>query len=170
MTQMGSSRQKTYKTFFAILSIFILIYGMFKIFPLLRGPQIFVEGLKNGENHGPIAFISGKTVGAKELKLNNNEIILDEEGNFSDTLLLSAGYNIISLSAKDGFGRERTKTYNITASDFNFQDPTPTEEEIVDEEKIKEEETAEVAGENITETDTELTTEVGVAENQKLLN
>lgn len=166
MIQMGSSRQKTYKTFFAILSIFILVYAGFKLLPLLRGPQIFVEGLKNGENHGPIAFISGKTIGTKELTLNNNAITLDEEGNFSDTLLLSAGYNIISLHAKDGFGREKTKTYQITATEFNFEDPAPPEEEIAEsdgKESADEEET-------LTETNTELATEVGVAENGKLLN
>jgi len=166
MIQMGSSRQKTYKTFFAILSIFILVYAGFKLLPLLRGPQIFVEGLKNGENHGPIAFISGKTIGTKELTLNNNAITLDEEGNFSDTLLLSAGYNIISLHAKDGFGRERTETYQITATEFNFEDPAPIEEVP----KLIDDEITAVREKKIIETETELATDITVAENETLLN
>lgn len=163
---MGSSRQKTYKLFFGILSLLIFTYGFVKLLPLIKGPEITVEGLRNGENHGPVAFISGKTSGAKELRINNNEILLDEKGNFSDTLLLSAGYNIIYLSAKDSLGREKIEKFEITATDFNFPD-NPSVSEIESEKDSSKEENvdAEVAGENITETDTEL-----VSENRKLLN
>lgn len=162
---MGSSRQKTYKLFFGILSVLIVTYGFIKVLPLIRGPEIIIEGLRNGENHGPVAFISGKTSGAKELRVNNNEIPLDEQGNFSDTLLLSAGYNIIYLSAKDNLGREKIEKFEITATDFNFDDnPTPSEE-VVENDSENNSAEAEVAGENIIETDTEL-----VSENSKLLN
>lgn len=156
---MGSSRQKTYKLFFGILSILIVTYGFIKFLPLIKGPSVTVEGLRNGENHGPVAFISGKTSGAKELLINNNEVLLDEKGNFSDTLLLSAGYNIIYLSAKDNLGREKIEKFEITATDFNFEDNSTPSEEIVenDSENIKSE--AEVAGENIVETETELVSE-----------
>lgn len=158
---MGSSRQKTYKLFFGILSILIFTYSFIKVLPLIKGPDITVEGLINGENHGPVAFISGKTSGAKEFRINNNEVLLDEKGNFSDTLLLSAGYNIIYLSAKDSLGREKIEKFQITASGFNFEDTAnPTEDSALKDTNQEEDKPeAEVAGENISETDSEITSE-----------
>ena len=42
-----------------------------------------------------------------------NYIYTDENGNFSETLLLQDGYNIIQFTAKDKFNREVMETLEL---------------------------------------------------------
>ena len=45
--------------------------------------------------------------------MNDRQMFTDEEGEFSEKLLLSYGYNIITVKAKDRFGRETKKTLEL---------------------------------------------------------
>lgn len=114
---MGYSRQKKYKIFFGVLLIFISLYGFSKLIPFLSGSTLSIEGIKNGENHGPVAFISGKINNGKEVRLNGNILISDRSGNFTETILLHPGYNLLNFSVKDTFGRQKNFQYEITADE-----------------------------------------------------
>lgn len=56
--------------------------------------------------------ITGDARHAKELTINGRPIAIDTNGAFSDGVLLSPGYNIVSVALSDRFGKEQIKTYH----------------------------------------------------------
>ncbi len=49
--------------------------------------------------------VSGKVFEASRISLNGRQIFTDENGDFSEELILSLGLNIIELEAANKFGR-----------------------------------------------------------------
>jgi FtsZ-interacting cell division protein ZipA len=62
--------------------------------------------------------IKGKTTPGNKISINNQEIVVDENGNFAQSIVLSDGANKISLIAKDPTGKENILglIYNRSAS------------------------------------------------------
>ncbi len=57
--------------------------------------------------------IEGVAKNISHISMNDRQMFTDEEGEFSEKLLLSYGYNIITVKAKDRFGRETKKTLEL---------------------------------------------------------
>jgi hypothetical protein len=86
--------------------LLILGYGLFQARNLIVGPQISVLTPSNGENLvDPLMTIAGVAINITRITLNDRPIFVDKQGNFSEKLLASPGYNIIKLAAQDKFGR-----------------------------------------------------------------
>ena len=102
--------------FAAFLSI--AAYAYFQSRDLARGPRLFVETPVNGEaTTSPSIALSGWAENISEISVNNMPIFIDEEGNFSEKLLLLPGYNIITIEAKDRFGKVVKKTLELVRTD-----------------------------------------------------
>ena len=97
-----------------VLSLFIIIYAFFRSKDLIFGVKIkgvnLVDGAKMTER---VIEVAGNARNATLLSLNDRPISIDEKGNFKETIILNLGYNIVSLKAKDEFGKSDEKNYQL---------------------------------------------------------
>lgn len=94
------------------LLIVVLIgsYSLFQARKIMSGPTISIASPHNGATvKDSLVFVQGVAENIKEISVNDKPIYVDEYGNFQEKLLLSPGYNIIKLKAKDKFGKEVEK-------------------------------------------------------------
>ncbi len=98
-------------TLFALL---IIGYAGSKSINLIAGPTLTLERPVDGETvHSPYLEIAGNAKNIAFLTLNDRQIFVDDAGTISDVLLLSEGHSIVTLKARDRFGRERSETRHI---------------------------------------------------------
>lgn len=96
----------------------LLVYGLIEGYPLLAGPSVTLESPKNGESFtAGVALISGKVKRATSLTLNGTSLLPDEKGSFLSTLAFPKGTSILTLVAKDRFGRTSVITRSIYVPD-----------------------------------------------------
>jgi len=106
---MSSRSANTYfKILLGVLFLaIILAYTYIESGDFSRGPEFtYVKPDSGTIFEGSLIEIEGNVKRVSEIELNSNPIFIDEEGNFNEQLLLSPGINIITLYAKDRFGRE----------------------------------------------------------------
>ena len=101
-----------------------------KIYPLVHGPAINLGTLSDGASVAdPMIRIAGKALYTKDLAVNGNPLPLSPDGSFDDKLVLNPGYNVISLQARDRFGKVSNHDYEIvlkespTGLSFNTSSP-----------------------------------------------
>ncbi len=86
--------------------VLIAAYAYYQSKNLLEGPSLeivpsaFVEVLTQ-----PLVTIRGKAERISYLTINHQQIFTNEAGEFAEQLLLAQGYNIITVTAWDRFGR-----------------------------------------------------------------
>jgi len=94
----------------------LLVYIYFHSLSLLKGPQLLVTEPENGSLiRSSLTTVEGIVKNVSHMSLNDRSIVFDEEGGFSEALLLSPGYNIIELTVEDRFGRERIQTLELVS-------------------------------------------------------
>lgn len=103
-----------------IIIIVALILGMLASYILfafrayLIGPSLTVFEPQTGVAvSDALVTVRGKTSNVALLELNDRIVATDESGNFAEQLLLSYGYNIISLEALDRFGRSKEERIEL---------------------------------------------------------
>lgn len=95
-----------------IFFVLLLGYAYFEARGILFGPSISVtSGLT--EVRDPLITIAGQAEHISSLSMNGKDVAVTEDGVFSEPYLLSAGYNRITLQARDKYGRSRTKTIEV---------------------------------------------------------
>ena len=57
--------------------------------------------------------LSGRARDAAWLTLNGDQIFTDKEGFWQETLIVSRGMSIMTVTAKDRFGREKSTSIRI---------------------------------------------------------
>lgn len=109
---MNSNTKKIIKVvgFFAFF-ILITVYTILGSKDLIFGVRIRNVNLAVPEAN--IIKLTGNAKNAVNLTLNGREISVDKQGNFSETIALLSGYNIISIKAKDKFEYVDEKNYQI---------------------------------------------------------
>ncbi len=60
--------------------------------------------------------ISGTAAHAKQISINGRTVGIDPQGNFSDGVILSPGYNIVEVDEINQFGREKKDIYHWVAT------------------------------------------------------
>ncbi len=99
---------------FSFLFLVILIYSAFQARKILEGPRISIISPRSGQvMEDPLLDIKGVATNVNQISLNGNLFYIDQKGNFDQKLLLSPGYNIISLDAKDKFGKQTEKKIEV---------------------------------------------------------
>src|SRR3989344_5614511 len=97
-------------TFFVLF----LAYGGFEIAKVIIGPSLVVITPKNFATvEDPLITLKGIVKRAAYITVNDRQIFADTNGNFSDTLLVPAGYSIIRIEVKDRFEKITAKNIAI---------------------------------------------------------
>lgn len=98
-----------------ILGILIVVgYSFFALKDILRGPRIDIATPESGySTTTQMIAISGRVLRGNLFFINNATTTIDLEGNFSEQLLLSSGYNIMTLEARDRYGRARSEVIEM---------------------------------------------------------
>lgn len=105
-----------YLKFYSLILLGVLIvgYSIFQAQKILGGPSITVLSPINGATYTTTLIeLKGVAKNVSTLMLNDRPLYTDKLGNFSDTLLLNPGYNILKLEAKDKFGSGTQKMIEI---------------------------------------------------------
>lgn len=96
------------------LFVFIIGYSLFRTNALATGVSLSVESIRDGDIfHDGILTLTGTAVHATYLSINDKEIVIDEQNGFSEELVLSPGYNIITVEASDKFDQGTMRTYRV---------------------------------------------------------
>ena len=90
-----------------ILGILMVVgYSFFALKDVLRRPRIDITTPQTGyATTTPMITIAGRVLRGNLFFINNATTTIDIDGNFSEQLLLSSGYNIMTLEARDRYGR-----------------------------------------------------------------
>jgi hypothetical protein len=105
-------KMKNPKTYlkFTIVGIFIITifgYAFFQARNIISGPIIKIHAPLNGASfNNSLIKIKGIAKNISYISMNDRQIFTNENGEFGEKLLLSDGYNIITIKAEDRFGRK----------------------------------------------------------------
>ena len=94
-------------------------YGLFQAHKYIEGPVVTIYSPQNGATFSsPLVEIDGRAQNVSFLKLDDRQIFTDTSGRFSEKLLLSPGYNIITLDAQDKFGKTVSKKLELVLKEY----------------------------------------------------
>lgn len=99
-----------------LITLFLLLtlYSLYQARFLILGPQIWIDMPKDGATLvDPMVTISGRARNVAWITLNGRQIFTDEKGLWSEKLILAQGLSIMTLKARDRFGRETEESVRI---------------------------------------------------------
>lgn len=101
-------------TRYVIIGFFLVVlaYAYYEGRGLLYGPTIEVSG-RVMEVSEPSVSIEGKAHYIATLRMNGKIIPVTEEGAFSEIYVLTPGYNRITLSASDRYGKTAERIIEV---------------------------------------------------------
>lgn len=90
---------------------------LYNVKDMVFGTPFTVTAAKDGSTvTDAFVPISGTARHAKQININGRIVAVDREGNFSDGVILSPGYNIVEVEEINQFGREKKETYHWVAN------------------------------------------------------
>lgn len=102
----------------SVIAVLIVGYSLFSARHLIEGPRISLVSPSNGQIFtDPLIQIDGVAKNIAFISLNDRPIFIDEQGNIKEKLLLTPGYNIIKLYARDKFSREVIKHLEVVLNE-----------------------------------------------------
>lgn len=109
-------RDKSIKWWFGAVActglfLAIVVFAYAKTTFLVKGVEIKADIIKNSGSS--LVEVAGNAKNSTHLRLNGREIFIDKSGNFSEMVGLLPGLSIISIEAKDKFGKEDSKKFEI---------------------------------------------------------
>lgn len=113
-------------------------YIFFNTRLFVQGPQIIINGPENGfSSDFGLVEVHGQVLNSSFISLNGRAVLIDENSNFSESVLLYPGYNILIIEAKDKFDRQVNKqldlVYNVDASEvFDYESGDMDDSNVVD--------------------------------------
>ncbi len=91
-----------------------LLYGGFKLFPLIVGPQITIYSPHDGDTVSTPTFeLSGQVSKVREITVQGRPIPIGTDGHFAEIVLAQAPYTILVITATDFYGKTITKTIRV---------------------------------------------------------
>lgn len=93
---------------YAALTALVLIGGWYIAFQaryLIAGPELSILPEPSVVQHERVVELKGTARNVTALFLNGRAIVTDESGNFTEPVVLENGYTIMSLEARDRYGR-----------------------------------------------------------------
>jgi hypothetical protein len=97
----------------------IMVLGLvaYNVKDLVFGTPLTVATTTDGATlASPFLPITGVARHARELLINGRSVAVDRDGNFTDEVVLSPGYNIVEVAFKDQFGKQKIKTYQVVVT------------------------------------------------------
>ncbi len=96
------------------LFVVIGIYTTLKMRDIIWGVDVHVHGVVDGETvTDPKMTLEGNARNVNMLTINDRIVGIGEDGSFRDSLLLSPGYNIVSIKGDDKFGKHIHHQYHV---------------------------------------------------------
>ncbi len=126
--QLRFIKNKNMKWWVGIMStiLLFLVIGIFsyeKMLFIFKGVEI--EASIEKKDDSSLATVSGKAAKAINLTLNGREIFIDKEGNFSESIAMLPGFSVVTINARDKFGKTAEQKFEIvteeSASSFAFK-------------------------------------------------
>lgn len=104
------------RAFFLALLGLVILYALFQARFLILGPRVRISSPANGAvvEAGAIT-VEGRAGNVAWISMQGRQIYVDENGLFQEKLIAPSGPSIITVSARDRFGRETTKRVEILA-------------------------------------------------------
>ncbi len=103
------------------LFVVIGVYSALKMRDIIWGVDVVVRGVTDGETvTNQKITLEGNARNIEILTINDRIIGVGENGEFRDSLLLSPGYNIVSIKGDDKFGKHIRHEYHVVYK----QDPS----------------------------------------------
>lgn len=110
----------------AIIAVGLIVYAYFQSREYLQGPLLTIDEPLNGAlSTTSLVALRGTARNVAFLTLNGRQIFTDEMGRFEESLILSEGYSIMALEAKDRFGHSTEKRLELVYK------PTTTSSSLV---------------------------------------
>lgn len=101
-----------------LLLLVIAGYSVYSARSLLQGPILVIsEPLDGATISTSTVIIRGVAKNAKTLTLNDQPILIDEQGNFGEIRLLEKGINVYKVFIKDKFDREHQEILRVFRQD-----------------------------------------------------
>ena len=114
MSQREIVKKRMWLLIVGVIAVVIFSYGFFQFRHLAFGPQISISSPADGYvSSSSVAVISGNAKNVAFINLDGRQIFTDTAGNFSEDVVLSRGYNVVTLDAKDTFGKETKKILEL---------------------------------------------------------
>ncbi|MBX4186762.1 MAG: DUF4115 domain-containing protein [Candidatus Doudnabacteria bacterium] len=111
-----------------LVAVIAIVYIGLEIRSVLVPP--YLQLLEPGNDltvDGNSIVVSGKSEIGAEVFINNQPVLSDQSGNFTETLLLSSGLNVVEVSAKNKFNKTSRVERKITSNSTTVQ-PSETKE------------------------------------------
>jgi hypothetical protein len=115
MRSLPTASPRTTLVLFAI--VLIAGYALFEASAIVQGPHISIAQPKKSAQEEALVTVSGSTKNVTWIALLGKPIHVNEEGSFREELLVPIGYSILTIEAKDRFGRSVTETIEIVRND-----------------------------------------------------
>ena len=96
--------------FIVVLAGLMLTYAYYQARNLINGPSIELSSEPSTLQHERTITLAGHTKNITALSINGNPVYTDEKGDFSRRLVLENGYTIMTIEARDRYGRETSLT------------------------------------------------------------
>ncbi len=101
----------------SIIGIAVLSLVTYNLKDRIFGAPLMVMTAPDGATlDTPFLPVTGIARHAREISINGRAVTIDRQGNFNDEVVLSPGYNIVEVAAKDQFGNEKRKTYQVVVT------------------------------------------------------
>jgi len=95
----------------ASLFIVIIFFSCEKMSFVWKGVKI--EATMEQKIDSTLSVIKGNAEKAVYITLNGREIFIDKNGNFSESISVLPGFSIVTLSARDKFGKTAEKKFEV---------------------------------------------------------
>lgn len=89
-----------------LLCVLGIGYALFQGRQLLLGPQLTLTEKPDILQTERLVVLSGTAANISAIAVNGRPVVTDQAGHFSIPVVLSNGYNVVTLSARDRYGRE----------------------------------------------------------------
>ncbi len=96
------------------LFVFVGLYSLFQARFIILGPRLAVYSPENGSSlASPVVTVTGRATNIAFISLNDRPIYVDKNGNWSEKLIAPEGLSIMTIRAKDRFGRSTEKQIEV---------------------------------------------------------
>ena len=103
----------------ALVLVVVVGYGLFEARRIIEGPTITILTPADGSATSTSALsITGKAENISFLTINDKPAYTDEAGNFAATLSPPPGVAVVTVAARDRFGRSASKSVFIIVLNY----------------------------------------------------
>jgi cytoskeletal protein RodZ len=97
-----------------VIGSFLYLYLEFRSF--VSEPRLTILAPADGDTvEETEAVVRGETDPRAVVRINDEEVVVDEHGSFSETLSLDSGLNVIGISSTNRFGKTRERSVSVNA-------------------------------------------------------